>query len=199
MEQPPGTAGVRDLARNAETTAVRDGRSVQVASLLDLLRIADAADGGTRSRETLALQAVLDAEPRDSASVRGGHMVATFGIRPDTSEGKMGPDSCPRICPANFATHRYKVKRLNCREKAEADDEARTRDLRLGKPTLYQLSYIRVSGDSRDSGFALTAPGGRMRPRRPGRSAAESCGRSAGRGLCGSGSETFTTAGQRLG
>jgi hypothetical protein len=26
----------------------------------------------------------------------------------------------------------------------EADDEARTRDLRLGKPTLYQLSYIRV-------------------------------------------------------
>jgi hypothetical protein len=28
----------------------------------------------------------------------------------------------------------------------EADDEARTRDLRLGKPTLYQLSYIRVSG-----------------------------------------------------
>ena len=26
----------------------------------------------------------------------------------------------------------------------EADDGARTRDLRLGKPTLYQLSYVRV-------------------------------------------------------
>ena len=31
----------------------------------------------------------------------------------------------------------------------EADDEARTRDLRLGKPTLYQLSYVRVPRDSR--------------------------------------------------
>jgi hypothetical protein len=27
----------------------------------------------------------------------------------------------------------------------EADDGPRTRDLRLGKPTLYQLSYVRVS------------------------------------------------------
>jgi hypothetical protein len=27
----------------------------------------------------------------------------------------------------------------------EADDGSRTRDLRLGKPTLYQLSYVRVS------------------------------------------------------
>jgi hypothetical protein len=26
----------------------------------------------------------------------------------------------------------------------EADDGGRTRDLRLGKPTLYQLSYVRV-------------------------------------------------------
>jgi hypothetical protein len=31
----------------------------------------------------------------------------------------------------------------------EADDGGRTRDLRLGKPTLYQLSYVRVSGDSK--------------------------------------------------
>ena len=27
-----------------------------------------------------------------------------------------------------------------------ADDGVRTRDLRLGKPTLYQLSYIRATG-----------------------------------------------------
>jgi hypothetical protein len=27
----------------------------------------------------------------------------------------------------------------------EADDGGRTRDLRLGKPTLYQLSYVRVA------------------------------------------------------
>jgi hypothetical protein len=68
MEQPPGTAGVRDLARNAETTALRNGRDVQVASLLDLLRIADAADGGTRSRETLALQAVLEVQRARAAA-----------------------------------------------------------------------------------------------------------------------------------
>jgi transcriptional regulator with XRE-family HTH domain len=69
-QQPPGTAGVRDLARNAETTALRDGRSVQVASLLDLLRIADAADGGARSRETLALQAVLEVQRARAAAPR---------------------------------------------------------------------------------------------------------------------------------
>ncbi len=28
----------------------------------------------------------------------------------------------------------------------QADDGSRTRDLRLGKPTLYQLSYVRVEG-----------------------------------------------------
>ena len=45
----------------------------------------------------------------------------------------------------------------------EADDGGRTRDLRLGKPTLYQLSYIRVSGDSK--GLA-TARAGRRDGRR---------------------------------
>jgi hypothetical protein len=34
------------------------------------------------------------------------------------------------------------------REKGEADDGGRTRDLRLGKPTLYQLSYVRDDGDA---------------------------------------------------
>ena len=35
---------------------------------------------------------------------------------------------------------------LSCDEQGffEADDGSRTRDLRLGKPTLYQLSYVRV-------------------------------------------------------
>jgi hypothetical protein len=28
----------------------------------------------------------------------------------------------------------------------KADDGLRTRDLRLGKPTLYQLSYVRAAG-----------------------------------------------------
>ena len=59
--RPPGTTGPRDLARAAETIELPTG-PVRVASLLDLLRIADAASGGSRSRETLALQAVLEVE-----------------------------------------------------------------------------------------------------------------------------------------
>jgi transcriptional regulator with XRE-family HTH domain len=65
--QPPGTAGAKDLVRGAETIELETD-SVQVAGLLDLLRIADAADGGRRSRGTLALQAVLEVERARAAS-----------------------------------------------------------------------------------------------------------------------------------
>jgi hypothetical protein len=34
-------------------------------------------------------------------------------------------------------------------KRLQADDGSRTRDLRLGKPTLYQLSYVRAVGDFR--------------------------------------------------
>jgi hypothetical protein len=34
--------------------------------------------------------------------------------------------------------------RAKNRSGIEADDGGRTRDLRLGKPTLYQLSYVRA-------------------------------------------------------
>jgi transcriptional regulator with XRE-family HTH domain len=67
IQQPPGTTGPRDLMRGAETIDLPTG-SVQIAGVLDLLRIADAADGGRRSRETLALQAVLEVERARSAS-----------------------------------------------------------------------------------------------------------------------------------
>ena len=41
----------------------------------------------------------------------------------------------------------------------EADDGPRTRDLRLGKPTLYQLSYVRAGGQSlRGLGRAVRRP-----------------------------------------
>jgi hypothetical protein len=57
--------------RGAETIDLRSG-IVQVGGVLDLLRIADAdadaADGGRRSRETLALQAVLEVERARAAS-----------------------------------------------------------------------------------------------------------------------------------
>jgi hypothetical protein len=37
-------------------------------------------------------------------------------------------------------------------ESSKADDGSRTRDLRLGKPTLYQLSYVRGGGILRGVG-----------------------------------------------
>lgn len=67
IQHPPGTTGPRDLARDAEAVDLATG-SVQVAGMLDLLRIADAGDGGRRSRETLALQAMLDVERARAAS-----------------------------------------------------------------------------------------------------------------------------------
>ena len=40
-------------------------------------------------------------------------------------------------------SHLRRVSARSC-EAVKADDGSRTRDLRLGKPTLYQLSYVRV-------------------------------------------------------
>lgn len=42
-----------------------------------------------------------------------------------------------------FTGGRRHSKALDSRDFNEADDGPRTRDLRLGKPTLYQLSYTR--------------------------------------------------------
>lgn len=56
---PAGICGYGDLARSAETVNV-DGRTVQVASLLDLIRIADASSEPDARRQALACQAVLE-------------------------------------------------------------------------------------------------------------------------------------------
>ena len=60
-EVPPGTGGFVDLARDAETFEV-SGQAVRVASLLDLLRVADASPQPEARREALAYGAVLDVE-----------------------------------------------------------------------------------------------------------------------------------------
>jgi transcriptional regulator with XRE-family HTH domain len=67
VQQPPGTTGMRDLARSAKTIDLSSG-SIRLAGVLDLLRISDAADGGRRSRETLALQAVVEVERARAAA-----------------------------------------------------------------------------------------------------------------------------------
>ena len=56
--------------------------------------------------------------------------------------------SALQTLPATVARDRqlYDLARRNkpiSRLPSEADDGSRTRDLRLGKPTLYQLSYVR--------------------------------------------------------
>ena len=57
--------------------------------------------------------------------------------------------------PGTYSGHVHRIRHRPTDEKPaitgpfQADDGARTRDLRLGKPTLYQLSYVRVVGDFR--------------------------------------------------
>ncbi len=58
---PPGTAGFGDLARGAEEVVIGSG-SVQVAGLLDLLRIADASGDPDAARRALAYRSVLDVQ-----------------------------------------------------------------------------------------------------------------------------------------
>jgi len=63
--EPAGTSGYGDLARGAEFVSIEDG-AVQVAGLLDLLRIADATPGPGGRRHTLAYRALLDVERAQS-------------------------------------------------------------------------------------------------------------------------------------
>jgi transcriptional regulator with XRE-family HTH domain len=60
-EAPPGTLGFGDLARGAESMGV-GGSTLQVAGLLDLLRMADASLHPDSRRQALAYRAVLDVQ-----------------------------------------------------------------------------------------------------------------------------------------
>jgi transcriptional regulator with XRE-family HTH domain len=60
-DRPDGTMGYADLARGSESVEV-DEREVQVAGLLDLLRIADASPDRDARRDALAYRAVLDVQ-----------------------------------------------------------------------------------------------------------------------------------------
>lgn len=72
-ETPPATSGYGDLGRGAEAVKV-DGGTVQVASLLDLLRITDASPGPDARRHALAYGAVLDVQrARDELRTADGH------------------------------------------------------------------------------------------------------------------------------
>jgi transcriptional regulator with XRE-family HTH domain len=61
FEAPPGTHGFRDLRRGAEPIDIQGGE-LQVANVLDLLRIADASHRRSARLEALAYQAVLDVQ-----------------------------------------------------------------------------------------------------------------------------------------
>ncbi len=65
-QMPPGTRGYRDLARDAETMQIAPSTSVRVASLLDLIRIAEASpDAGARA-SVPALWATLEMRQRQA-------------------------------------------------------------------------------------------------------------------------------------
>jgi transcriptional regulator with XRE-family HTH domain len=59
LAEPAGTSGLSDLWRGSEPVPTPDGE-IRVASLVDLLRIADASTGAYARRQALAYQAVLD-------------------------------------------------------------------------------------------------------------------------------------------
>jgi transcriptional regulator with XRE-family HTH domain len=56
---PAGTSGYGDLMHSAETIDI-DGRTIHVACLVDLLRIADASSDPDARRQALAYQGVID-------------------------------------------------------------------------------------------------------------------------------------------
>ena len=66
IEEPPGTFGYRDLARSAQPLDV-DAGPVQVASLVDLLRIALADRDPHAQTWALALDATLQETARHAA------------------------------------------------------------------------------------------------------------------------------------
>jgi transcriptional regulator with XRE-family HTH domain len=59
VPEPAGTTGFMDLWRRSEPVETPNGE-IRVASLADLLRIADASTGASARRQALAYQAVLD-------------------------------------------------------------------------------------------------------------------------------------------
>ena len=61
VEEPAGTGGEVDLARNRVAFDTPAG-ALEAAGLIDLLRIADASNARTARRDSLALQAVLDVQ-----------------------------------------------------------------------------------------------------------------------------------------
>jgi transcriptional regulator with XRE-family HTH domain len=70
---PPGTRGYRDLARDAQSMQIAPGVSVRVASLIDLIRIAESSRDGDARTFVPALWATLEVrqrEPQDAAGAR---------------------------------------------------------------------------------------------------------------------------------
>lgn len=63
---PAGTRGYRDLARDAETVQIAPSASVKVASLLDLIRIAEASPDDRARASVPALWATLEMRRRQA-------------------------------------------------------------------------------------------------------------------------------------
>jgi transcriptional regulator with XRE-family HTH domain len=66
-----GTRGYRDLAKDARSIQIADGVSVQVASVIDLIRIAEASTGPDGRLFVPALWATLEAQQRWAQEAAG--------------------------------------------------------------------------------------------------------------------------------
>ncbi len=79
---PAGTSGLLDLWRGSERVQTPAGE-IRVASLVDLLRIADASTGTGARREALAYQAVLDVKAARAKAKANTESDQTDGERID--------------------------------------------------------------------------------------------------------------------
>jgi transcriptional regulator with XRE-family HTH domain len=80
IAEPAGTGGLLDLWRGSEPIGTTAGQ-IRVASLVDLLRIADASTGANARRQALAYQAVLD--------VKAARAKATASASGETDAGRL--------------------------------------------------------------------------------------------------------------
>jgi hypothetical protein len=95
----------------------------------------------TRGQTIPRTRPLTQTRPTDRRTTRSadGAALATSPTSIALEPNIVARDSCPTSCRSQ--PRNRKAPRSG--QFDQADDGARTRDLRLGKPTLYQLSYVR--------------------------------------------------------
>ena len=139
----PGVIASRPIAAATMIVGRRDANAClpRAASCRSLRHSDDAHVERNRSSKTIGWESRRSAtrSARPARTTTSGLPRTNRSTRGRTRTQTVARDSCPQ--PPNSATRNQ--KRPNFLAFLQADDGSRTRDLRLGKPTLYQLSYVR--------------------------------------------------------